>query len=195
MSSAQPLAERLSEAAYLELARTSDTKLEYIDGYVVAMAGASEKHIRITGNIFGTCFAQLRGKPCAIYQSDMRVRVASNGDYTYPDVVVVCGTRQLAPDADSATLLNPTLIVEVLSPSTASRDQGVKMRDYLSLPSLRDYLLVEQDAVRVQRYSRWQEPSANAGWHYTEASDLNAVLDLQSIGCTLPLSAIYQNAP
>src|SRR5205807_4146795 len=120
-----PALQRLTAAEYLEIERAAETKHEFFNGEMVAMAGASPEHVLITANITGALWAQLRRGPCRVYSVDLRVKVNDTGLYTYPDVVVVCGEPQFeAPRRD--TLLNPTLIVEVLSSSTEAYDRGDK---------------------------------------------------------------------
>jgi Uma2 family endonuclease len=150
-----------------------------------AMAGASREHTLIAGNVAGELRAQLKGRPCETYQSDMRVRVSESGLYTYPDVVVVCGERQFE-DAEVDTLLNPTLIVEVLSESTEAYDRGDKFAHYRRLQSLQEYVMIAQDKVRVERYVR-----QGSSWVLAEFSELDDTLHLASIECKVPLREIY----
>jgi len=151
------------------------------------MAGASPEHVLITANVTRELGLQLKGRPCRVYSIDLRVRVSETGLYTYPDVVVVCETPQFN-DAHRDTLLNPTLIVEVLSPTTEAYDRGEKFGHFRRLESLREYVLVAQDRPRVERYLRQGESNE---WLLAEASGLQATLPLSSIGCTLALSEVY----
>ena len=137
---------------YLELERSTRVKHEYFRGEVFAMGGASFAHTVIAGNVVSTLHGQLRGKPCRVSASDLRVKVDRTGLYTYPDVVVVCGAPQLEQPGDS--LLNPSVIVEVISESTEAYDRGKKFEQYRSLDSLTDYILIAQDTVRAEHYSR-----------------------------------------
>jgi Uma2 family endonuclease len=129
---------------YLILERQAPYKSEYRDGQIVAMSGASRQHNIITANVVAELHAQLKQRSCTVLPSDMRVKVTSTGLYTYPDVVVVCG-EALFDDNQQDTLLNPTLIVEVLSKSTEAYDRGDKFKHYRHLPSLAEYLLISQD--------------------------------------------------
>lgn len=176
-----------SPEEYIALERAAECKSEYLAGQIFAMAGASEDHNTIATNILWNLRNKFQGQPCRVYMSDMRVRVAPNGLYTYPDVAVVCGPREFADDHRD-TLLNPTLIFEVLSPSTEAYDRGEKFAQYWQLGSLTDYVLVAQDRVRVEHFTRQGD-----GWFVSAAGSLDEILRLQSIGAELPLVAIYEN--
>ncbi len=172
---------------YLALERAAEYKSEYLGGEIFAMSGASEPYNTITINIAGALHTQFRGRPCRVYASDMRVRVTSAGLYTYPDVVAVYGPREFADDQRD-TLLNPTLICEVLSPSTEAYDRGKKFGHYRRLESLQDYLLVAQDEARVEHYTRQGD-----AWLLYEARDLGDTIGLPSVESELALAAIYEN--
>jgi Uma2 family endonuclease len=177
----------MTEAEYLAFERTSEIKHEYLDGQIYAMTGASQAHNQICFNVGGILYGQLSQKPCQGYPSDMRVKVQATGLYTYPDLSVVCGDSQLA-DGEFDTLLNPTLIIEVLSPSTESYDRGKKFQHYRQLESLQDYVLIAQDSPRIERFTRQTDDT----WLLTDAVGMDAALDLPSIGCTLTLADVYQ---
>src|SRR5271166_5473431 len=147
MASAQRIP-RYTPQQYLEMERKADFKSEYCDGYITAMAGASREHNLIAGNVHGEIRSQLKARPCEVYMSDMRLCVSPTGLYTYPDVMALCG-EPLFQNDEVKTLLNPTMIVEVLSDSTESYDRGRKFGHYRRLPSLREYVLVAQDEVKV----------------------------------------------
>jgi Uma2 family endonuclease len=176
----------LTVEQYLTLERQSETRSEYLNGEVFAMTGASRKHNLLVANILAGVHAQLRGRSCEAYSSDMRVGIPGTGLYTYPDVVVACGQPQFE-DGELDTLLNPTLIVEVLSESTEDYGRGTKFAHYRTIPSLAEYVLVAQDKVHVEHFVRQAE-----GWLLTETDDLAATLDLPSLGCTLALADIYE---
>ena len=178
---------RLTEAEYLATERAAETKSEFYDGEMFAMAGARRNHNLIAGNIFGELREQLRKGPCEVYPGNMRVKVAKTGLYTYPDVVVACGDPRFL-DAEVDTLLNPTLLVEVLSESTAKYVRNLKSRLYRKLPSLKQYVIVEQDEPLVAVYTR--TPSDE--WKLADASKLTESVPLKSIGCKLPLAAVYE---
>jgi Uma2 family endonuclease len=170
---------------YLAFERQSEERHEYFDGEIFAMSGASEQHILITGNTFSSLLVQLRKRPCKVYPIDMRVKVTPI-KYTYPDISVVCGEPQFeGPTADM--LLNPTVIVEVLSPSTEIYDRGKKLDYYQTLESLQEYLLIAQDMVRIEHYVR----QTTGGWFYSQEKSLESVIELPSINCTLTLSDVY----
>ena len=175
----------LTPEEYLALERKATTKSEYLDGRMYAMSGASRAHNLITMNISSGLHAQLRERACEVYANDMRVKVSPTGLYTYPDVVVVCDEPRLE-DSVSDTLLNPTVLVEVLSPSTEAYDRGEKFAHYRQLDSLQEYILVSQDCVRVEHYLRQGEQ-----WLLTEFSALDDRLYLASIECELSLREIY----
>jgi Uma2 family endonuclease len=173
---------------YFALERESEEKHEFIDGDVYAMSGASLKHNRIVRNVITSLTNQLTDEqPCESLPSDMRVKV-NRRDYTYPDVTVFCGEPHLETDADLDTLLNPTLIVEVLSPSTANFDRSTKFQKYKQIDSFQEYVLIEQDSARVERFLR--QPDGQ--WLYRDAVGLEDSLELQSIGCTLALADVYR---
>ena len=170
---------------YINQERKALHKSEYLNGQVLAMSGASRVHSLITGNIFNRLYNQLVESDCEVHSSDMRVRPSSVA-YFYPDVVVACGESSFE-DNFSDTLLNPIVIVEVLSPSTAIYDRGEKFDHYRQLASLQDYILVSQNRVRVERYCR-----QNRQWEYTEFRALEDVLPLPSIGCKIAVQDIYR---
>jgi len=171
---------------FLAFERASTTRHEYIDGEIRAMAGASERHIDIQVDLQTLLNIQLRGKPCKVFNSEMRVQLAS-GNYTYPDASVVCGERQFRENTRPDTLLNPTVIIEVISPSTAAYDHTDKLTRYMAIESVRQIVLVEQDAPGVICYTRGD----NGGWQFSAAIGLDSTLALDSIGCTLALADVY----
>ena len=170
---------------YLAKERKALTKSEYRNGQIQAMPGASHEHNVIMGNTFAELHIQLRDRTCIVYPSDMRVKVSSTGRYTYPDVVVVCDEPEFE-DSHFDTLLNPTVLIEVLSPSTAAYDRGDKFAAYQKLDSLREYVLISQNSVCVEHYLREDQ-----AWDLTEFRSLSDVFHLTSIGCELSLRAIY----
>lgn len=172
--------------SYLAFERARDTKHEYFEGEVYAMAGATRKHIKISGNAFAALHAQLRTRPCEIYQSEMRVKIDSAGHYTYPDVVIVCD-EPLFEDDEVDTLLNPTVIIEVLSPSTASYDRGLKFQSYRTLKSLREYVLISQDRIHIEHDVRQGEQ-----WILTDVKNRTDTLQLSSVDCSLRLAEVYE---
>ena len=176
----------LTPQQYLARERQAETKSEYLRGEMFAMSGASREHNLVATNVSRELSTQLRDRECEVYPSDMRVKVSSTGLYTYPDVTVACDEPKFE-DAQVDTLLNPRVIVEVLSPSTADYDRGGKFSHYRRLPSLQEYLLISQDVPLVEHYVR-QGPDQ---WQLTEQRSLDAVIALPSIQCRLPLAEIY----
>jgi len=176
----------LTPQEYLARERRAETKSEYLRGEMFAVPAASREHNLITGNITRELGQQLRDRDCEVYASDMRVKVGPTGLYTYPDVTVVCGKPEFE-DAELDTLLNPKVIVEVLSPSTADYDRGGKFTHYRKLPSLEEYVLISQDRPLVEHYIR----QAHDEWLLSERTSIEDTIDLPSIQCRLPLAEIY----
>jgi Uma2 family endonuclease len=176
---------RYTPEEYLALERKASFKSEYLDGYITSMAGASRKHNRIAGNMYRKISDQLENRPCEAFISDLRVFISSTGLYTYPDVIVGCGEPEFLDD-EVDTLLNPALIVEVLSPTTELYDRGAKFGHYRRLMSLREYVLVAQDQVLVERFIRRGDD-----WLLSAQNQLTETLRLTSIDCSLPLRGIY----
>ena len=174
---------------YLVSERKATLKSEYINGEILAMSGASLAHTRITADIVTELNIQLRGRECEVISNDMRVKTGPKGAYFYPDVIVFCGDPQFEDNVFD-TLLNPILVVEVLSPSTEAYDKGEKFRHYQELASLQEYILVSQDRVRVEQYRLLKTQ-----WGQTEFRALEDILSLASIGCELPLRDIYRRVP
>jgi Uma2 family endonuclease len=171
---------------YLRLERASQEKHEYFRGEIFAMTGASREHNLIAQNTSRHLGNQLDDRQCEVYQSDMRVRIPTTGLFTYPDVVVVCGIPKFEDD-ELDTLLNPTILIEVLSSSTEKYDRGTKALYYRSIPSLQEYVLIAQDNVQVEHYRRQE-----GQWGIADFNSLDSQLTLMSIGCSLNLSDIYK---
>lgn len=184
----QPI-ERLTPEEYLARERKAETKSEYIDGVLVAMSGATRAHILITVNIAADLNQQLLDSPCEVCSQDMRTRITEGRMYAYPDVVVTCGGPHFQ-DNEFDVLLNPTVIIEVLSESTEGYDRGLKFARYRLRPSLQEYVLVAQDRVSVERYAREGER-----WVLSEATSLDDAIELPSIGCKLSLRRVYHKVP
>ncbi|HHW76237.1 MAG TPA: Uma2 family endonuclease [Xanthomonadaceae bacterium] len=182
----RPAEQFISPADYLALERQAETKSEYLNGCIYAMTGASREHNTIVFNLARRIGNQLDRKPCRGYVNDMRVKVSPTGLYTYPDAVVVCGEPRFE-DRHLDTLLNPTVIIEVLSDSTEAYDRGDKFAHYRTLESLTDYLLVAQDKPRIEHYSR--QPDGR--WLYSAADGRGARAEIAAIGCVLPLAEVY----
>lgn len=173
---------------YLKLERASQEKHEYFAGEIFAMTGASQDHNLIVFNTSGLLHAQLRKSPCRAYTSDMRVKTPPPVLCAYPDITVVCN-QPVFDDAEHVdTLLNPTLIIEVLSPSTEIYDRGTKSIRYRAIDSLREYVLIAQDSFRVERLLRQPDNQ----WLLLDLVGPDAVIELPSIGCTLALAEVYE---
>lgn len=175
----------LTPEEYLDIERKAEYKSEYYQGEMFAMAGASEPHNTLVANLLSALHQQVRGRSCKVYPSDMRVRVTDTA-FTYPDVVVVCDKPQLL-DQHFDTLLNPTFIAEILSPSTEGYDRGRKFEYYRSIETLAQYLLVASDRIHVDLFTR----QPNGQWLLTEAGQLDQRVELQSIGCGVLLADLY----
>jgi Uma2 family endonuclease len=173
---------------YLRAERAAPFKSEYYAGQIWAMSGVSREHDAIAFNLTALLHAALRGTPCRGFTSDMRVAVADTL-YTYPDLTIACGEAHFA-DAHLDMLTNPTVLIEILSPSTANYDRTTKFGLYRRLPTLREYILVYQDALRVERFERFDDI-----WATHEYNGEAAVLELSSVGIAIPLAEIYENVP
>ena len=174
---------------YLASERKATVKSEYLNGQIIAMSGASLAHTRIIADIVTEINIQLRGRDCEVINNDMRVKTGAKGAYFYPDVVVFCGEPEFEDNVFD-TLLNPILVVEVLSPSTEVFDRGEKFAQYQELVSLREYIRVSQDRVRVEQYRLMKMQ-----WVATEFRRYEDVLPLVSVNCELPLRDIYRRVP
>jgi Uma2 family endonuclease len=176
----------LSPEEYLALERNAEFKSEYIDGVVIAFAGCNDRHNLITANIITTLATQLKGRPYKLYPSDLKVRIPNSKRFFYPDVSIVCGPVEFADDGRDV-ILNPSLVVEVSSDSTAAFDRGKKFLSYQQINSLQEYLLVSQDEILVEGYAR----QGNNTWLYTKVAGLESTLTLPSIECQLALKDVY----
>lgn len=170
---------------YLEMERNSSVKHEFYKGEIFAMAGAKERHNLIVSNLiiaFGTRF---KNQPCFVYPSDMRVAIDKNDHYTYPDVILVCGERKFL-DNKNDTLLNPNVIIEVLSESTENYDRGKKFEAYRTIPSLQEYMLVSSDRKKIEVFSK----SPDGRWYLFE-SDPSESVEITSLKTNISLSEVY----
>jgi Uma2 family endonuclease len=176
----------LTPQEYLEIERQAETKSEYLHGEVFSMAGASFAHTTISFNMLVLLAPQLKQKSCMARGSDLRVKVPPTGLYAYPDIVIICGRPQFE-DRQKDTLVNPTVIFEILSRSTEGYDRGEKFANYRTLESLTDFIMISQYRPLVEHYARQPDET----WLLTSYEGLKAVLLLPSIGCELPLADIY----
>ena len=179
--------ETLTPQEYLRRERAAENRSEFIGGQLYAMAGASRHHVRLSNSISRHLGNQLEGSRCEAMSNDLRVKINDVGDYVYPDVVVVCGDGEWE-DSSFDTLLNPTVIIEVLSSSTAQRDRSDKWLRYQQLPSLTDYLMISQHEMRVEHFLRQNENL----WLYSIFQAPDDTIELQSANCRLRLSEIYE---
>jgi Uma2 family endonuclease len=177
---------KITEEQYLALDRAAEFRSEFLDGDMIAMSGGSMRHSALQINLAGEVRLALRGTACRAFNTDLRVRV-SPSMYTYPDLTIVCG-KPLAADGRQDILLNPTVIFEVLSPTTEYYDRGLKFRRYREIETLTDYILVDQDQTRIEQFTRGQ---ANT-WTLHDYQRQDEALLIPSIGVSLPLAAIYE---
>lgn len=183
-----PARQRFTFEDYLALEEVSTVKHEFLDGQVWAMAGGTIDHGALAANVIGLFTAQLRDRPCRVLTSDVRIRVKATGLATYPDASVICGEQQTDPDDPKGeTLINPSVIVEVLSPSTEDYDRGDKLANYRQIPSLQEVLLVAHEERRMEL---WRRESGHWTLYVSRGEE---IASLVSIGCELPLSEVYRN--
>lgn len=186
--SSQPKA-FLTPEQYLEIERKAERKSEYYRGEMFAMSGVRVAHARLSTNIVVALMPQLRARGCEAFTSDLRVRAGDSVLYTYPDVTVICGEPKLL-DQHLDTLLNPVLLVEVLSPSTEAYDRGLKFQLYQKIDSLRYYMLVSQDQTHIDLFYK-----ENDRWVLTSADGPDSAIEVPGLGCRLELAEIYRNVP
>lgn len=179
---------RLSPEEYLEIERQADLKSEFFDGEMFAFAGASYKHNIIIINLILHLGPEVRKRQCHIHSNDMRIKVNATGLYTYPDVFIVCNKPQFE-DEHEDTILNPIVIIEVLSPATENYDRGSKFAHYRTISSLSNYILVAQDKIHVEHYARQSDLS----WLLTEYHSFDNKFKIEAIGCELSVAKIYEN--
>jgi len=180
------ISNKMSPEEFLAFERASDEKHEYRDGEIVAMSGARLDHNRISTNITALLWHGLKGKGCENYSSDLRVWVPKTRLYTYPDAIVVCGEPEFV-DEEFDTLTNPLLLIEILSESTESYDRGQKFKNYRSIESLREYILISQNSPSVEKYIK----HGDGFWMLSEATGIDSNITFESIDCTLSLTDIY----
>lgn len=181
-------ARKLTEKEYLEIERKAEFKSEYYIGEMFELAGASLEHNRISKNITKSLSNQLNNKPCESFQSDLKVKEQSSGLFTYPDIVVICG-EPVFYDQEKDTILNPTVLMDVLSPSTEGYDRGFKFELYRKIKSLKDYLLISQEKISIEYYTRLSDGS----WNLKEYTGKSQSIEIKSIDCSLDLNEVYYN--
>ena len=177
---------RFTPEAYLEWEKTSDTKHEYLNGEVFALAGAKDAHVTVCGNLFAYVHAHLRGGPCRVYMADMKVSVERVNAFFYPDIMVTCDARDKETEYYKRF---PSLVVEVLSESTAAFDRGSKFSSYRKLDSLREYVLIDPASLSVDCF-RLDE---STGHWVLFPSVAGETVEMASIGFSVPIEALYEN--
>jgi len=178
---------KLTPEQYLAQERSAEFKSEYYHGEIYAMAGASREHNQISSNITASLAIQLLEQPCSVYASDMKVWIDKAHKYTYPDVLVAC-EPQLFEDEHTDVLLNPRVIIEILSDSTESYDRGLKFFHYQRIDSLCEYLLISQKFCHVEKYER----QANNLWAYSEFHEMGDEVTINAVNCKISLREIYR---
>lgn len=177
---------KLTPEEYLEIERNAEFKSEYYNGEMFALAGASYVHNRITRNISKALGLQLKGKVCEEFQSDLKIKEKISGLFTYPDVVVIRGEPEFYDD-EKDVVVNPAVIMEVLSKSTETYDRGFKFELYRRIETLKDYFMVSQDKISIEYYTRNDDDS----WTLKEFKKINQNIEIKSIGCILELKDVY----
>ena len=173
---------------YLTLERKAEFKSEYFDGGIFVMQGASDPHTIINNNVGGEFYLQLKGSSCVARSNDMKVRSPDKGMFVYPDLTIVCGAAQFH-DGTKDVIINPKLIVEILSPSSEAFDRGKKFAKYKLLESFTDYILIAQDEPQIDYFVRQE----NGGWLQKSASGIDAEVPIAAVGCILRLADVYSN--
>jgi Uma2 family endonuclease len=177
---------RLTVADYLRLEREAEFRSEYFDGEMFAMAGGTRAHSLIACNLLGELRNALKSTKCVAYNSDLRIKVEATGLLTYPDVSIACGEQRFLDETED-TLLNPIVLIEVLSDSTEAYDRGKKFEHYRQIPSCREYLLVSQKEARIEQFVR----QPNGDWTLKEAAGLSGEIELNSLGIALRLAEVF----
>ncbi len=187
--SALPKRHKLTEQEYLAIENAAAFKSEFFDGEMFAIAGALPAHNFIKDNVNYQIRKRIDGGPCLMASSDQRIKVGPTGLYTYPDIIIVCGEPELAPN-DRSTIVNPRVLIEVLSPSTEHYDRTIKFDHYRTIDSAREYILVSQDQPRVERFVRGDD----GRWTHDAYTGLDATLSLESVPAKdIPLADIYRD--
>lgn len=177
---------KMTAAEYLEIERAAPFKSEFFFGHMYAMAGASRFHNRIKDKIIGELYERIKNGPCLTFSSDQRVQLTPTGMFVYPDVVLVCDPPVFS-ELDSDSLVNPQVVIEVLSPSTEGYDRGFKFAQYQLLTSIREYVLVSQDRMRIERFVR----QPNERWELTVFADSDGEFSLETVPVSIPLAVVY----
>jgi len=178
---------RMTEVEYLAFERASKIKHEFINGDVYAMAGASWEHNQIFTATIASLFAQLRGQPCTANPSDQRIKVMETNFMAYSDISVICGEPIFAGN-EYDTIINASVIIEILSASTEGYDRGVKFQNYRNMLTLQEYILISQDKPRIEGYTRQD----NGKWLLTDTIGLESIHQIAAINCQLALTDVYE---
>lgn len=180
-------ARKVTLEEYFAIEERAERKSEYYNGEMFLMAGASREHNILSRNLAGLLFAKLQGGSCQVFFSDLRVRVERTGLYTYPDLLIVCGTPEYAPE-NRNTLVNPKVVIEILSDSTERYDRTTKFRHYKKLPSVQEYVLVSQDEPLVERFTRQDD----GAWGQTDFVGLDADMALSTVSVSIPMADVFR---
>jgi Uma2 family endonuclease len=178
---------KISPEEYLTSERESEIRNEYFDGEIFAMAGASREHNQISSNIVRVLGNQLLEKPCSVFSSDMKINIREVGKYTYPDIVVVCEKEEFE-DGNNDVLLNPIVIIEILSDSTEAYDRGENFAHYQLLTSFVEYILISQYFYRVEKFTRRDDET----WIYSKYQTAEHIVSIEAVNCEIPVSEIYR---
>jgi Uma2 family endonuclease len=176
----------VTEAEYLEIERAAEFKSEFYQGEMFAMSGGKPQHSLIATNLAREFSMRLRSSECVAYNTDLRIKIEASGLYTYPDLSVICGPLRFAEGTDD-TVVNPTVLVEVLSDSTEAYDRGTKFEHYQQIPTLQEYLLVSQKAARIEQFRR--QPGGD--WLLKVAAGMDQSLELPSLAIVIPLAEVF----
>jgi Uma2 family endonuclease len=177
---------KITPEEYLQFERQSETKHEYFDGEIFAMAGASRRHCKISANLMRIIGNKLYKTKCSVYANDFRVKIKETGLYTYPDLIVTCG-KEILEDQVKDTLLNPLIIIEILSPSTEKYDRGKKFAHYRQIENLQNYVLISQEEPNIEVFQR----QPNEQWLFSEKNGLENSIEIPAIDYLLPLVEVY----
>ena len=178
---------KLTEEEYLLFEKASLEKHEYFKGEIFAMAGAGARHNVIFSNFFISVGIQLKGKPCKPYGSDLRIHIPENSLFTYPDISIICG--EIIPSkVDADTAVQPTVIIEILSPSTRNYDQGIKFRLYREIPTLKEFITIDSESIGIEAY----RINSQGNWELKDYRSIDETLTIPSVGLSLSLKEIYE---
>lgn len=178
---------KLTEEEYLLFEKASRDKHEFFKGEVFAMAGAGARHNVIFSNLFGELAYRLKGKPCKPYGSDLRIHIPENSLYTYPDISIICG--EIIPSKmDADTAIQPTVLIEILSPSTRNYDEGIKFRLYREIPTLKEFITIDTESIRIESY----RINGQGNWELKDYRSIDETLSVPTVSVSLALKEIYE---